>query len=117
MTAFGYAMGNGCDTPYHSGLLIDAMINAEAANNEKLSEKIPVEHKNIYAELAERPFCINSYDSAVGGAFEICQKIGLGQSIAQAIAEYTPIYQQKVEKANSAINFSEVTDTTTSTTE
>ncbi len=117
MTAFGYAMGNGSDTPYHSGLLIDAMINAEAANNAKLSEKVPEEHKNIYAELAERPFCINSYDSAVGGAFEICQEIGLGQSIAQAIAEYTPIYQQKVEKANSAINFSEVTDTTTSTTE
>ncbi len=112
MTAFGYAMGNGCDTPYHSGLLIDAMINAEAEYKKKLNEKISVEHQQIYLELAERPFCINSYDSAVGGAFEICQEIALGKSIAQAIAEYTPIYQQKVDKANSAINFDDIISTT-----
>lgn len=112
MTAFGYAMGKGSDAPYHAGLLIDAMINAEAANNNKNNEKIPQEHQEIYASLAEKPFCINSYDSAVGGAFEICQAIGVGQSIAQAVAEYTPIYQQKINQANSAIDFGKITSDT-----
>lgn len=31
------------------------------------------------------------------------QAIGGGQSISQAIAEYTPIYQQKVDEANGVI--------------
>ncbi len=103
MTAFGYAMGNGCDAPYHAGKLIDMLINGEAADNEKNNEKIPQEHQELYKSLSQKLYPINSYDSAVGGAFEICQAIGGGQSISQAIAEYTPIYQQKVDEANGVI--------------
>lgn len=103
MTAFGYAMGKGADTPYHAGILIDMLINGEAAHKKEAGTKIPVEHQQMYDALSKIPFCVNSYDSAVGGAFEICQAIGVGQSISQAIAEYTPIYQQKVDQANTAI--------------
>lgn len=103
MTAFGYAMGNGCDTPYHSGILIDMLINGEAEDNAKNYANFPAEHLKTYEELGKKLYPINSYDSAVGGAFEICQAIGAGQSIPQAIAEYTPIYQQKVDEANGVI--------------
>ena len=103
MTAFGYAMGNGCDTPYHSGILIDMLTNAEAANNAENYATYPEEHLALYEELSNKLYPINSYDSAVGGAFEICQAIGTGQSIPQAIAEYTPIYQQKVDEANGVV--------------
>ncbi len=103
MTAFGYAMGNGCDTPYHSGTLIDMLINGEAEDNAKNYANFPEEHMKLYEELSKKLYPINSYDSAVGGAFEICQAIGAGQSIPQAIAEYTPIYQQKVDEANGVI--------------
>ena len=103
MTAFGYAMGNGCDTPYHSGILIDMLINGEAEDNAKNYANFPAEHMQIYEQLGEKLYPINSYDSAVGGAFEICQAIAAGQSIPQAIAEYTPIYQQKVDEANGVI--------------
>ncbi|MHB8962166.1 MAG: ABC transporter substrate-binding protein [Saccharofermentanales bacterium] len=100
VTAFGYAMGNGSDAPYHSGKLIDMLISGEAADDAELNKVIPEEHLAIYSELAQKPFCVNSFDSAVGGAFEIAQAIAVGQSIAQAIAEFTPIYQQKVDEAN-----------------
>ena len=103
MTAFGYAMGNGCDTPYHSGILIDMLINGEAEDNAKNYANFPAEHIKTYEELGKKLYPINSYDSAVGGAFEICQAIAAGQSIPQAIAEYTPIYQQKVDEANGVI--------------
>ena len=103
MTAFGYAMGNGCDTPYHSGILIDMLINGEAEDNAKNYANFPAEHLQTYEELGQKLYPINSYDSAVGGAFEICQAIAAGQSIPQAIAEYTPIYQQKVDEANGVI--------------
>ena len=59
--------------------------------------------------LGKKPYPINSYDSAVGGAFEICQEIAVGKSIAQAIAEYTPIYQQKVDQANTVIDWTKET--------
>ncbi|MDD4545689.1 MAG: extracellular solute-binding protein [Oscillospiraceae bacterium] len=100
MTAFGFAMGKESDTPYHSGILIDMLINGEAAHKKETGKVIPAEHQEVYNKLSLIPFCINSYDSAVGGAFEICQAIGAGQSISQAIAEYTPIYQQKIDQAN-----------------
>lgn len=103
MTAFGYAMGNGCDTPYHAGVLIDMLINGEAEDNAKNYANFPKEHIQLYEELSKKLYPINSYDSAVGGAFEICQAIAAGQSIPQAIAEYTPIYQQKVDEANGVI--------------
>ena len=105
MTAFGYAMGKGCDTPYHSGKLIEAMLEAEKAFNDKTNATVPAEHLAIYEMLGKKLYPINSYDSAVGGAFEICQEIGVGKSIPQAIAEYTPIYQQKVDQANTAIDW------------
>ncbi|MBQ4101266.1 MAG: extracellular solute-binding protein [Oscillospiraceae bacterium] len=102
MTAYGYSMGNGCDAPYHAGKLIDMLMDGEAKQNLEYNKIIPQAHQEVYAELAEKPFCVNSYDSAVGGAFEICQAIGVGQSIPQAIADFTPIYEQKVKEANSA---------------
>lgn len=109
MTAFGYAMGNGCDTPYHSGKLIEAMLKAEKEFNEATNARIPAEHLAVYDMLGKKPYPINSYDSAVGGAFEICQEIAVGKSIAQAIAEYTPIYQQKVDQANTVIDWTKET--------
>ena len=54
----------------------------------------------LYKELASKPYCTNSYDSAVGGAFEICGEIGEGKNIAQAIEEYKPVYQKMVDDAN-----------------
>ena len=65
--------------------------------------QIDPNNKALYKDLASRPYCTNSYDSAVGGGFDICNEIGgKGRNIAQVIAEYTPIYEKKVADANDA---------------
>lgn len=102
ITSAGWAIGNGCDAPYHAGVLIDMLINQQVNQDDEANKALPAENVELYKALATKPFCTNSYDSAVGGAFEICQAIGAGQSIPQAIAEFTPVYQQKVDQANTA---------------
>ena len=63
--------------------------------------KLDSANRELYKDLASRPYCTNSYDSAVGGGFDICNEIGgQGRNIAQVIAEYTPIYEKKVADAN-----------------
>ena len=84
------------------------LVDGQAAYIEKTNQKLNAENVALYKKLAEKPFCTNSYDSAVGGAYEICGAIGDGQSISQAIEEYKPIYQRMVDQANS----SEIEDVT-----
>ncbi len=108
VTAAGWAIGNGSDCPAHVGKLIDMLVDGQAAYIEKTNQKLNAENVALYKKLAEKPFCTNSYDSAVGGAYEICGAIGDGQSISQAIEEYKPIYQRMVDQANS----SEIEDVT-----
>ena len=83
-----------------SGILIDMLVDGQAEYMRKFQEKLNPDHVALYKELAKNPYCTNSYDSAVGGAFEICQAIQAGQSITQAIEEFKPIYQRKVDEAN-----------------
>ncbi len=107
ITAAGWAMGNGSDCPYHAGKLIDMLVDGQAAFTAKANEKLDPAHVALYKELASRPYCTNSYDSAVGGAFDICGEIGEGKNIAQAIEEYKPVYQKMVDDANSATTSTE----------
>lgn len=102
ITSGGYAIGNGCDTPNHAGKLIDMIVDGSAAYQAIPNSKLDPTHVALYKELAKRPYCTNSYDSAVGGAFEICQAVTAGQSVSQAIAQYTPVYQRMVDEANNA---------------
>ena len=101
ITAAGWAIGNGSDCPNYTGKLIDMLVNGQAAYLEKQNTKLDAAHVALYKQLAQKPFCTNSYDSAVGGAFDICQAIQQGQSISQAIEEFKPIYQRKIDQANS----------------
>lgn len=96
----GWSIGYGCDAPYHAGILIDMLIDGQIINDDKRNELLPKEHVDMYKELARKPFCTNSYDSAVEGAYDICQAILEGKSISQVIAEFTPIYNQKIAQAN-----------------
>jgi len=102
ITTAGWSMGNGCDTPNHSGKLIDMLVNGQAAEIARQQEILNPAHLALYKELAQRPYCVNSYDSAVGGAFEIFQDVVAGVGVTQAIAEYTPVYQRMIDEANSA---------------
>lgn len=102
LTAAGWAIGAGSDCPAHTGKLIDMLVDGQAAYIEKTNAILEADHVALYKKLAENPFCTNSYDSAVGGAYEICAAVGEGQSISQAIEEYKPEYQRKVDEANSA---------------
>ena len=42
----------------------------------------------------------NARDSAVGGGYELSQAVSEGQSISQAIEEFKPDFQSKVNEAN-----------------
>ncbi|MDD4545671.1 MAG: extracellular solute-binding protein [Oscillospiraceae bacterium] len=103
ITTAGWAMGNGCDAPYHAGALIDMLIDGQTVNDAEGNKALLQENVALYKELAKKPFCTNSYDSAVEGAFDICQAITEGKSISQSVAEFTPIYKQKIEQANKEI--------------
>ncbi len=100
ISAAGFALGAGSDCPVASGILIDMLVDGQAEYMRKFQEKLNPDHVALYNELAKKPYCTNSYDSAVGGAFEICQAVQAGQSITQAIEEFKPIYQRKVDEAN-----------------
>ncbi|HIW74535.1 MAG TPA: extracellular solute-binding protein [Firmicutes bacterium] len=102
ITAAGWAIGNGSDCPAHTGKLIDMLVDGQAAYIAKTNESLDPAHVELYQTLAQKPFCTNSYDSAVGGAYEICAAVGEGQSISQAIEKYKPEYQRKVDEANSS---------------
>lgn len=101
ITAAGWAIGNGSDCPAHVGKLIDMLVDGQANYLAEMAQKLPAENQELYKKLAEKPFCTNTNDSAVGGAYEICREVGEGKSIAQAIEEYKPEYQRRVDEANS----------------
>lgn len=103
ITTGGYAIGYGADAPMHAGKLIDMIVDSAAENAATDQSDIDPDHLALYKELAKKPYCTNSYDSAVGGAFEIAQAITAGQSVTQAIEQYKPVYQRMVEEANAAI--------------
>ncbi len=104
ITAAGWAIGAGSDCPNHAGKLIDMLIDGQAAYTEQLNKRLEPAHVDLYKQLAQKPYCTNSYDSAVGGAFEICTAIQQGQSITQAIEEFKPVYQRMVDEANQRIS-------------
>ena len=80
-------------------MFVDGQAAADAEFNSGLNQ----DNVKLYEDLRSRPYCTNSYDSAVGGGFDICQAVGGdGQDIAQAIAEFKPIYEKKVADANDA---------------
>lgn len=82
-------------------MLVDGQAAADAEFNSGLNQ----DNVKLYEDLRSRPYCTNSYDSAVGGGFDICQAVGGdGQDIAQAIAEFKPIYEKKVADANRCFN-------------
>lgn len=101
ITAAGWAIGSGSDCPAHVGKLIDMLVDGQAKYLAEMAEKLPAENQQLYAKLAEKPFCTNTKDSAVGGAYEICAEVAEGKSIAQVIEQYKPEYKRRVEEANS----------------
>ena len=101
ITAAGWAIGAGSDCPYAAGELINRLVDGHAQYTKNVTNKtLPEDHVKLFQNLAGKPYCTNSYDSAVGGAYEICQAVCGGQSISQAIAEWKPFYQRKVDDAN-----------------
>lgn len=102
ITAAGWAIGNGSDCPAHVGKLIDMLVTGHAEYQNQVNAKLPAENVELYKKLAEKPFCTNTRDSAVGGAYELAAAVSEGKSIAQAIEEFKPEYLRKVEEANAS---------------
>jgi len=96
----GWAIGAGSDCPAHTGKLIDMMVDGHTAYQEEQNKKLPAEHVALYKEMAEKQICVNTRDSAIGGGYELAGEVGAGKSIPQAIAEYKPQYQSKIDEVN-----------------
>ena len=77
-------------------------VDGQAAADAEFNSTLNPDNVKMYEDLRSRPYCTNSYDSAVGGGYDICFKIGDGQDIAQTIAEFKPIYEKKIADANDA---------------
>ena len=101
ITAAGWAIGNGADCPNHAGKLIDMLVDAQADYLKTTDEKIDAAHVALYKELAQKPFCTNSYDSGVGGAYDLVSAIiDEGKSVSQALESLKPVYQRKIDEIN-----------------
>lgn len=98
--AAGWAIVAGSDCPHAAGILIDRLVDGHAAYQAETNKGLPEANVALYKQLAQKGYCTNSYDSAVGGAFELFGALTEGKSISQAIAELKPVYQTKVDDAN-----------------
>ena len=98
--ASGFAIGQGSDCPAHTGKLIDMLVTGYAQMRVEERKDLPQAHKDLYAEMSKKQFCVNTRDSAVGGGYELAQAVSGGQSIAQAIEELKPQYQRKIDEVN-----------------
>ena len=96
----GFAIGQGSDCPAHTGKLVDMLVTAYAQMRVDERKDLPQEHKDLYAEMSKKQFCVNTRDSAVGGGYELAHAISGGQSISQAIEEFKPQYQRKIDEVN-----------------
>lgn len=96
----GWAIGQGSDCPAHVGKLIDMLVNGHAAFQAQTNADLPAEHVALYQAMAKKPFCVNTRDSAIGGGYELAQAVAEGKSISQAIEEFKPQFQSKVNDAN-----------------
>lgn len=96
----GWAIGQGSDCPAHVGKLIDMLVNGHAAYQQEMNATLPAANVQLYTEMAKNPFCVNTRDSAIGGGYELAQAVAEGQSISQAIEEFRPDFQTKVNEAN-----------------
>ena len=96
----GFAIGQGSDCPAHTGKLIDMLVTAYAQMRVDERKDLPQEHKDLYAKMSEKQFCVNTRDSAIGGGYELAQAVSGGQSIQQAIEEFKPQYQRTIDEIN-----------------
>ena len=96
----GWAIGSGSDCPAHVGKLIDMLVDGHAAYQAETNATLPAENLKLYTDMATKPFCVNTRDSAIGGGYELAQSVAEGKSISQAIEEYKPEFQRKVDEAN-----------------
>ena len=96
----GWSMGQGSDCPAHAGKLIDMLVNGHAAYQDTVNADLPAANVALYKEMAKKPFCVNTRDSAVGGGYDLANAVADGQSISQAIEEFKPEFQSKVNEAN-----------------
>ena len=98
ISAAGFALGAGSDCPVASGILIDMLVDGQAEYMRKFQEKLNPDHVALYNELAKKPYCTNSYDWL--SAARLKSVIVQAAEITQAIEEFKPIYQRKVDEAN-----------------
>ena len=98
--ASGFAIGQGSDCPAHAGKLIDMLVTAYAQMRVEERKDLPQEHKDLYAKMAEKQWCVNTRDSAIGGGYELAHAVAGGQSIQQAIEEFKPQYQRTIDEIN-----------------
>ena len=98
--AAGWAIGAGSDCPAHVGKLIDMLVDGHAAYQAEQNAKLPAQSIELYAKMAEKVFCVNTRDSGVSGGYELAQEVAAGKSITQAIEEFKPQYQAKIDEVN-----------------
>lgn len=96
----GWAIGQGSDCPAHVGKLIDMLVDGHAAAQTATNATLPAEHVALYTQMATKPFCVNTRDSAIGGGYDLANAVAEGKSISQAIEEFKPEFQRKVTEAN-----------------
>ena len=91
--SYGYSIGAGSDCPNHAGKLIDMLIDGQAEYQARREQELPSDSVQLYREMANRMFCVNTRDSAVGGGYEIYNDVCIGYSPTQAIEMHKDKYQ------------------------
>lgn len=94
----GWAIGAGSDCPYHVGKLIDMLVDGHAAYQAEQNRKLPSSSVALYEKMAEKVFCVNTRDSAIGGGYDLLQAVAGGTPIARAIEDFKPKYQAKIDE-------------------
>lgn len=98
--ADGVGIISGSDSPYHAGKLIDLMMEQVVKTSKENDKKIPEENAKLYDELRKNAYNDTYYDSAVGNAADLCGLVAGGGNITTVLASIKPIYQQKIDEAN-----------------
>lgn len=96
----GFSIINGSKSPETAGKLIEELIKAHNEQAEKDEQALPAASVELYDELRKKGYTNRLYDNVINNANDVNHAATGGGDIDAAIAEYTPIYQRKLEEAN-----------------
>lgn len=100
--ASGYGIGAGSKNPYHSGKLIEMILESLSKDADVKNQNVPQENLDLYSELRQNIFNDTYYDSAIKNGSEYFDLICGGTNIQTALSSIKPVFTGYIEDANDA---------------